>query len=335
VRRRARRLVSGLIVFALSACATPPAQETASSSMARLPGWAGENHAAAFAAVRQACAATPAGGRRRICADMLALDPLGEAAARSFLETHFRATPIEGEGLLTGYFSPIYAARSASEGDFTAPVRPAPDGGSSADRGAIEQWSAPDALAWMRPEDLFFLQIQGSGVLTFEDGSRRRAVFTAANGQPFVAIAGPMVAAGLIAPADASAANLHEWLAAHRGPVAEAVMDKDPRYIFFHLIADDGGEPKGASGAALIPGRSLAIDPAHHDYFELLWIDAHGGLAGAHPDYQRLAVALDRGGAILGPVRADLYLGSGPGAGDEAARVRHVLHLYRIEPAPP
>ena len=98
-------------------------------------------------------------------------------------------------------------------------------------------------------------------------------------------------------------------------------MDQDPRFVYFRLIADDGGEPHGASGAALIPGRSLAVDPAHHPDFELLWIDARGGsLAGARPAYQRLAVALDRGGAITGPVRADLYVGGGPVAGDEAAQ---------------
>jgi len=336
VSRRARRLAGGLIALALSACATLPTEEpTGVTSMARLPGWAGEDHAAALAAVNSACAATPRAVRNRICAAVLAQGRLGEDAARSFLETHYRATPIEGEGLLTGYFSPAYDARIAPEGDFTAPVRSAPTDGTMAARATIEQGAAPDALAWMRPEDLFFLQVQGSGVLTFADGARRRAVFAAANGQPFGAIAGPMITEGLIAPTDASAGNLHDWLAAHRGPIAQAVMDKDPRYIFFRLVADDGGEPQGASGATLIPGRSLAVDPAHHPDFELLWIDARGGLTGAHSTYQRLAVALDRGGAILGPVRADLYLGSGPGAGDEAARIRHALRLYRVDPVQP
>ncbi len=113
-------------------------------------------------------------------------------------------------------------------------------------------------------------------------------------------------------------------------------MDQDPRYIFFRLVADDGGEPQGASGARLIPGRSLAVDPARHPYFELLWIDARAStLSGARPTYQRLAVALDRGGAITGPVRADLYIGSGAVAGEEAARIRHTLRLYRIVPTEP
>jgi membrane-bound lytic murein transglycosylase A len=331
-----RCLAAGLAGLLLSACATAPLQgPTRPSSMAQLPGWAAEDHAAAFAAIRQACAAGAA--RSRVCAEVLAHGPLGERAARAFLERRFRAEPIDGEGLLTGYFSPTYDARTSPQGDFTVPVRPAPaNPGAAPDRAAIERTPASDALAWMRPEDLFFLQVQGSGVLSFADGTRRRAAFAGSNGRPFVAIARSMVAQGLIAPAEASAGHLHDWLAAHRGPEAQEVMDQDPRYIFFRLMRDDGGEPQGASGAALIPGRSLAVDPARHPYFELLWIDARGGaLTGAHPIYQRLAVALDRGGAILGPIRADLFVGSGLQAGEEAARIRHTLRLYRITPVEP
>jgi membrane-bound lytic murein transglycosylase A len=322
----------------LCACATlPPAPPAPTSSLTRLPGWNAEDHAAAFAAVQYACRQAPGAGPVRTCGEALASGQLGEEAARSFLERHFRAVPIEGEGLLTGYFSPSYEARTAPEGDFTAPVRPAPDDpGAAPDRAAIDRTPAPDALAWMRPEDLFFLQVQGSGVLTFADGSRRRAVFAASDGQPFVAIAKPMVAQRLIAPSEASASGVHGWLAAHRGAEAQALMEKDPRYIFFRLAPDNGGEPQGASGAALVPGRSLAVDPASHPYFELLWVDAHdGALNGARPAYQRLAIALDRGGAITGLVRADLYLGSGPAAGEEAGRIGHALHLYRLVPAPP
>jgi membrane-bound lytic murein transglycosylase A len=335
---RRRRLAAGLAALGLAACATTPLREpeAPASSLANLPGWDSEDHAAAFAAVRAACADTPRAARSSACSDALSRGALGEDDARAFLERRFRAEPIAGEGLLTGYFSPSYEARSARQGDFTAPVRPPPAGGEARDRAAIERSPAPDAVAWMRPEDLFFLQVQGSGVLIFADGARRRAVFAGANGLGFVAISQVMVAQGLLAPAEASAGHIHDWLAAHRGAPAQAVMDRDPRYIFFRLIRDDGGEPQGAAGAPLIAGRSLAVDPAFHPGFELLWVDGEGaGLSGAHPLYRRLAVAMDRGGAILGPVRADLFVGSGPAAGEEAARIRHTLHLYRIVAARP
>lgn len=185
----------------------------------------------------------------------------------------------------------------------------------------------------MRPEDLFFLQVQGSGVLDFPDGDRERAVFAGSNGRPYVAIARPMVAAGFVGVREASAGGLHAWLAAHRGPEAQAVMWQDPRYVFFRLVRDDGAEPRGASGAPLIAGRSLAVDPAYHPYFGLFWIDAEAPtLRGARPGYRRLAAAMDAGAAIRGEARADLYLGRGPAAGAEAATVRHRLRLYHIVP---
>jgi membrane-bound lytic murein transglycosylase A len=202
-----------------------------------------------------------------------------------------------------------------------------------ADRAAIEGRPATDALAWMRAEDLFFMQIQGSGVLVFPDGGRQKAVFAGDNGAPFVGIAAPMRAQGLIAEQNGSAGAIHDWLAQHRGPDAQAVMALDPRYVFFSLTRDDGGDPFGAAGQRLVAGRSVAVDPAWHAMGELLWIDGETpALAGAMPSYRRLAVALDTGGAIKGQARADLYLGRGPAAGQEAGRVRHDLTLYRLVP---
>jgi membrane-bound lytic murein transglycosylase A len=301
--------------------------------MAALPGWEAEDHAAAFAVVRRACAQSPRLGASRACAEAESRGGLGERSAKSFLETRFRAEPVGGEGLLTAYFAPAYDARRRPDAEFSAPVRPSPrDPAAAPDRAGIEREPADDALAWMRPEDLFFLQVQGSGTLTFPDSARERAVFAASNGRAFVAIARPMVAERLIAPSEAG--RLHAWLAAHRGPDADAAMDLDPRYVFFRLVPDDGAEPRGAAGAPLIPGRSLAVDPASHAFFELFWIDAGDpALPGARPGYQRLTVALDTGGAIKGPVRADLYIGRGPRAGQEAASVRHALQLFRIVPA--
>ena len=186
----------------------------------------------------------------------------------------------------------------------------------------------------MRPEDLFVLQVQGSGRLLFPGGRSVRAVFAGSNGRPYTALSGPMVEKGFLQPKEASADAVYAWLAAHRGPEADAVIRLDRRYVFFRSAPDGSAEPAGAAGVPLVPGRSLAIDPAAHAFFELLWIDAEDPiLAGARPTYRRLAAAMDVGGAIQGPSRADLYLGQGPAAGAEAARVRHRLTLYRIIPA--
>jgi len=140
---------------------------------------------------------------------------------------------------------------------------------------------------------------------------------------------------GLLADRDTSGEAIRAWLADHRGPEADAVMRQNPRYVFFRAAPDDGREPPGAAGAALIPGRALAMDPSKHAMGGVYWIDAKApALTGAFPVYQRLAIALDVGGAIKGLVRADLYTGTGPVAGVEAGRVRHQLDLYELTPVP-
>ena len=222
-----------------------------------------------------------------------------------------------------------------SETAFEAPAetRPQRVDLSNAERSVIDRSPADGALAWMRPEDLFFLQIQGSGVLTFPDGRRLKAAYTADNGKPFVAIARPMVNQGLLRGQGASGDAIRGWLASHRGAEADKVMWLNPRYVFFVLSSDDGREPAGAAGIPLPAGRAIAVDPSRHAYGEVFWIDAEAPvLAGAAKTYRRLAMALDTGAAIRGQVRADLYIGRGAAAGNEAGRVRHNLRMTRLVP---
>ena len=327
--------------------------------LADLPGWAHEDHAGAYLAWRAGCRAAREPGVAESCARAARLGPLAGSAARAFLEANFQAEALPGEGVLTAYFAPVYPARSEPDTEFSAAVRGKPadllvidarrfdpgqsgrpgaarlgaDGGQEPypDRSAIEATSADFPLAWMRPEELFFLQIQGSGLLTLEDGRTLKARFAATNGRSFVGVANPMRDRGLLARDATSGEAIRGWLAAHRGPEADAIMRLNPRYVFFSLTPDDGTPPVGAAGLPLPAGRAIAIDPAFHALGTPFWIVGETPmLAGAFPSYRRLVTALDTGGAIKGEIRADLYLGEGAGAGAEAGRVRHTLRLYRL-----
>jgi membrane-bound lytic murein transglycosylase A len=334
---------------------TPPS-DSLEGGPQTLAGWDHEDHLAAFRAYVAGCGAARDAVARTVCADAraLAAGPVRPSEARAFFERRFTVVEARTEdgrpGLMTAYFAPEYAARRTPDAEFDAPVlarpddlirdgkqvsRRGPDGvsGPYPDRTAIE--AAPFAvppLAWMRAEDLFFMQIQGSGYLTFEDGTQARAAYAADNGQPFVGIARPMAERGLLPRDGTSGEAIMAWLSAHRGPEARAVMALNPRYIFFKLEPDDG-DPAGAAGVPLPARRAIAVDPASWRYGDLVWLSADGGnLPGARASYQGLVMALDTGSAIRGPVRADLYLGRGARAGAEAGAVRHPLRMWRLIP---
>ena len=320
------------------ATVSPPAPPLVSThSPASLPGWALEDHLAALRAWQAGCPVLTKPADKAACAAAQAIAVDDQAIARRFFENNFTVEPLADPGLLTAYFSPEYEARDAPGGAFRMPVRPAPadltPGKPYASRAVIEARPPNDAIAWMKAEDLFFLQIQGSGTLLFPDGRRMKAVFAAHNSLVFKGIANPMRDQGLLPGNDTSGESIRGWLAEHRGAQANAVMRLNPRYVFFTLAPDDGSEPVGAAGVPLPPGHAVAVDPSQHAMGELIWIDAASPiLNGAFPAYQRLVVALDTGGAIKGQVRADLYLGKGSAAGAEAGRVRHSLRMYHLVP---
>ncbi|HZV83871.1 MAG TPA: MltA domain-containing protein [Brevundimonas sp.] len=314
-------------------------------SLATLPGWGSEDHLAAFEAYAAGCGVARDTAARTQCARAQLLRqtsrPVTPSAARAFFETGFTVVAAEtadgAPGLLTAYFAPEYPARSRPDREFDAPVLGPPEGWTRGQvlppRAGIEAAPPTRALAWMRAEDLFFMQIQGSGYLTLEDGRRMRAAYAADNGRPFTGIARPMAEQGLLPPNGTSGDAIRRWLADHRGPEARAVMALNPRYIFFRADPDDGGHPSGAAGVPLPARRAIAVDPAHWRYGDLVWIAADGGnLRGARGSYQGLVTALDTGSAIRGPVRADLYMGRGEAAGSEAGAVRHPLRMWRLVP---
>lgn len=365
-----RGLIAALATLALAACAQLPPREPApwerplpprpqpskppvieqppqpeppvTLDVASLPGWAQEDHASAFAAYRQTCGVARDPAYAVVCAKARAEGALSRSDARRFFEANFRVAPSGPQGLLTGYFAPQYEARMSRSAEFSAAVRPRPAGlptdpsaSPYLDRTMIESMEEPRPLAWMRPEDLFFLQIQGSGTLRLPDGRTIRALYDGNNGHPFVAIAGPMRERGLLPGNNTSGNAIRQWLAEHRGDEADAIMQLNPRYVFFRTAPDDGNDPAGAAGVPLPAGRAIAVDLTRHVLGEPFWIDASAPtLAGAFPVYRRFVMALDTGGAIKGETRADLYIGRGDQAGTEAGRIRHDLRMYRLIPAP-
>jgi 3D (Asp-Asp-Asp) domain-containing protein len=93
------------------------------------------------------------------------------------------------------------------------------------------------------------------------------------------------------------------------------------------------GEPIGAQGVPLTPGRSIAVDRAH-EYGTPFFIEANLPIESGKSvlPFRRLMIAQDTGSAIVGPTRADLYWGAGDDAGRIASRIRHPGHFVMLLP---
>src|SRR5262245_56148389 len=105
-------------------------------------------------------------------------------------------------------------------------------------------------------------------------------------------------------------------------------------YIFFRVTGlTNEGEPLGAQGVPLTPGRSIAVDRAHQ-YGTPFFIEAGLPIEGrkASSPFHRLMIAQDTGSAIVGPARADLYWGAGEEAGRIAGRIRHLGRFVMLLP---
>jgi len=288
------------------------------------------------------------GDWRSVCAEALALDAAdtSSAQAKRFFETRFTPVDARGAGRLTGYYEPVVEVRSRPDEEFSMAIRGRPadlltgdlgqfiaslEGqrivGRAADqrfepyrtRAEIEALNLGVPLAWGRPIDVFFLQIQGSGRLQFEDGAVARAAFAAHNGQPYVSIGRILVERGELTLDDASKQDIQAWLRAGGPDAWRPLFDENPRYVFFRLepIRDAAEGPAGSHGAPLTPMASLAVDPGHHAWGVPVFLAAD---LYDEPGWRGLVVAQDAGGAIQGPLRGDLFFGFGAPAGERAGR---------------
>ncbi len=322
---------------------------------AQLPGWSDDDPAGAVKAFHLSCArmakrasaATlgPEGRYGRVidwwpaCAALGEPDAYDQLAARTFFETWFQPYLVsaegKSEGLFTGYYETEVEGAFQRGGDYQWPLYRKPSDlgdGPYHDRGAIEDGALAGRgleLVWLNdPVDAFDLHIQGSGVVSFPDGSKRRIGFAASNARPFVGIGRLMLDRGHIGPSEASAQGVRAWLEANPEAGRE-LMRENPRYIFFRWIEGETGGPIGAQGVPLTPGRSLAVDPSYLAYGVPLFLES--SYSTGQP-LRRLMIAQDTGGAIKGPVRGDLYWGTGAAALEIAGGMKQKGRYYLFLP---
>jgi membrane-bound lytic murein transglycosylase A len=332
----------------------------------RLPGWSTENHAEAWPALLKSCEKLVAREAWRApCEAARALPTPDNGAARAFFEQWFTARVMNGDdgrdGLITGYYEPVLAGSLTRSARYSTPLYQRPDSLLVVDlaslfpelkgktvRGRLEgnrvvpffsrseivDGRAPLAgqeLLWVDdPVEAFVLQVQGSGRVRLDDGSEIAVGYADQNGHPYRAIGARLIERGALKREEVTLPRIREWLAANPDERA-ALLDSNPSYVFFARRAVTTEGPLGSQGVALSAERSIAVDAAFIPLGSPVWLET------TLPDgrrWQRLMLAQDTGGAIRGAVRADIFFGQGPSAGELAGNMKSPGRITVLVPKP-
>jgi len=223
-------------------------------------------------------------------------------------------------------------------------------------------------LAWVdSPIEALFLQIQGSGRVTFDaaadatgnergngaaastsataaapaingashgagtaTGTTVRLAYGDQNGHPYRAVGRWLVEQGILPVEQVSMQSITAWARANPQRVEE-LLDYNPSYVFFREqpITDPAIGPNGSLGVPLVAQRSIAVDRDAIPLGSPVFIDTTTPAGGV---LRRLVMAQDTGGAIRGVIRADFFWGFGAAAGEQAGLMKQQGRLWVLTP---
>jgi len=329
----------------------PPAEEPPEvpvyelpNEFANLEGWLWSDLNASFASFRKSCESwgqadqnamlnpnLPQYGRYADWSEAC-LGALVTTNPHRFFEAHFipiqQSTNTESDGLLTGYYEPEMDVRLSPDAEFNEPIlaKPKSEAVQNLPRSKLSARSSR-VIAYGRAIDVFFLQVQGSGRLRFKDGNVLRAAYAGNNGKGYKSIGKVLVERGELTLETASKQAIEDWMVRNGRAAARELMNQNPRYIFFTEQAIQGNEgPRGAMRVPLTAMSSIAVDPRYHPYGMPIWLQTtlpqQAGDFRGQPQ-SLLVMAQDTGNAIRGPLRGDLFFGSGEAAGARAGVMKH------------
>jgi membrane-bound lytic murein transglycosylase A len=325
-----------------------------------------DNLAAAWGALLQSCGVLKNKKPwQAACEAVLKLSAPSADEARALLREYFspwQVTNPDGNdiGLITGYYEPLLRGSSTKTERYRYPLYARPDDLVTVElnglypelanrrlrgklngnrltpyysRGEIEVVQSPLAgkeLLWVDDIiDLFFLQIQGSGMVRLDNGEQIHVGYADQNGQPYQSIGKLLIERGELTADKASMQGIKDWARANLDKLRD-LLNSNPSYVFFRELPNGLSGPLGAMGVPIAAERSIAIDPRY------IPLGAPVFLSTTYPNsskpLQRLMLAQDTGGAIKGAVRADFFWGAGNEAGRQAGAMKQRGRMWVLLP---
>ncbi|WP_300670812.1 MltA domain-containing protein [Desulfoluna sp.] len=292
-----------------------------------------------------------------------------EALSRFIQENYsvYRSTGHDGEGtvLFTGYYEAELSGHTEKTDRYRYPVLSRPDdlvtidlskfpgvkgagkrhliGRVSENQSVVPYYARQEVgdgtslvdraepLAWVDdPVALFFLEIQGSGLITMENGEVLRVHYQTKNGHPYRSIGRYLIQKGALKKEEVTKQSICRWLEEnpHR---QQEVFNYNPSMVFFKTEVEG---PIGCYNVSVTPKRSIATQKRLFPTCGIAFIQSEKP-AETTPEevlswkpFGRFVMNQDTGGAIKGPGRVDLFTGHGPEAEMTAGHMKHSGTLY-------
>lgn len=352
-----KNLVRIILILIISSCSYSSNQVIRTRSnlklkrveYSQLNNWAQDNHKAALESFLNSCdrfnkmnkfkkvgnkiGNINAGDFQDVCQIANLIKVASSKQIKNFFENWFVPYQVSGRngnkfGKFTGYFEPVLKGNFVQDEIYKYPVYAKPNNYEKYSRKEIEEGALEDQgleLLYVKDKvDLFFMHIQGTGVIRLPDGIEIKLAYDGKNNYPYQSIGQYMIANNIIESGDYTYQSIKNWLR-NNEEEAKYVTNLNESYVFFKI--SDTDKVIGAQMAELTPQRSLAIDKNLLPYGYPIWLEVRS------KNYNKLLVTQDTGSAIKGPVRGDIFFGRGNKNGQIAAKMNNTGSYYILLPA--
>ncbi|MCK9455139.1 MAG: MltA domain-containing protein [Sulfurimonas sp.] len=322
------------------------------SDFSELPNWHQEDYKNALNSFVKSCETAKT---KEIYSDLCTL-AVDAKDAKEFLVTNFtpyKVAPLNEDGLLTGYYEPELRGSLVKKEPYIYPIYRTPQDLVIVDltqqypelkdyrlRGRVvgnrlvpyydrehasQRTLDSEIICYTDSKiELFFLEVQGSGRVTLDDGSTIFVGYENQNGHQYSSIGKYLVEAAEIPLEEISLQSIKAWLDENPSRVDE-VLNYNKSMVFFR---QKDRAASGSLGVVLTPKRSIAVDRRYIPLGSMLYLSAKTEMV----DFNRVVMAQDTGGAIKGTLRADMFMGYGDEAKEIAGKLKAPLQLWIFLP---
>lgn len=252
----------------------------------------------------------------------------------------------QGTVHFTGYFEPIYAASRKPSTEYRYPLYRLPTD--------FDQWKTPHLtreqlegedglgtksslrgkeLVWLRDRlEAFLVQVQGSARLRLLDGKLMSVGFAGKTNYPYTSLGKELIKDGVLPEEGLTLPVVLNYFRSSPEQMNK-YLPRNQSFVFFKETY--GAPAMGSIGVPVTAERSIATDKSLMPPGGLALINAPIPYPNDTKQLEprmvnRFVLDQDTGSAIRGAGRVDVFMGTGPQAGDRAGLINGTGELYYL-----